>query len=151
MKLLYKTKIDFLQTLLLIADVLLVLIAFGIILFKQIINNVEKSNELIIFSSILITICIIQIIRIVKVFELYDEVMVLKRPLSFTSKTEIIIKIEDIKEIIFRKLKLNNGTVLIIDSKNLYETYTMNFVKIEIDSFENELIKLGVKTVRDNI
>ncbi len=51
MKLLFKTKIDFLETFLLLGDVLLVLIVIEIILFKPVFYKVEEitffENELI--------------------------------------------------------------------------------------------------------
>lgn len=148
MNLRYKTKIDIFQTLILTIELVVVLI-FGI---SILLKNIHKANGLMLFGIGAIIICVIQIMRVVKRFDLYDETLIITRPLSMTSKTDTVLKLNDIKEIIFRNISGRfGGPVIIIDSAVMTETYNMNFSKNDIDQFELELNNLGVKTIRDNI
>ncbi len=148
MELRYKTKIDILQTSILTIQLFAVL-NFGILIFFK---NMHKANGLMFFGIVSIILSTIQIMRVVKRFELYDKTLIISRPLSMTSKTNTVLKLTEIKEIIFRNVSGRyGGPVIIVDSSVMTETYRMNFSKNEINEFEKELNKVGVKTIRDRI
>ncbi len=148
MELKYRTKIDIFKTSLLTIELTSVLI-LG---FYASIKSINKNNGMLIFGIILVLVCAIQIIRVVKRFDLYEQVLIINRPLSFTPKTNTVLKISDIKKITFRQIKGRfGGPVLIINSSKLDETYRINFPENSIDEFETELNKLGIETVRDGI
>jgi hypothetical protein len=69
-----------------------------------------------------------------------------------TSKTNTVLKLNEIKEVIFRDIQGRfGGPVIIIDSTVMTETYRMNFSRKDVSEFEIELNKLGIKTTRDRI
>lgn len=148
MELKYKTKIDIFKTTLLTIE----LIACFIFGFYISIKNIHKNNGMLIFGILLLLVCAIQLVRVVKRFELYEHVLIINRPLSFTSKTNTVLKISDIKKITFRQIKGRfGGPVLILNALKSDETYRINFPESSIDEFEAALNKLGIETFRDGI
>ena len=101
---------------------------------------------------IMVLVSVIQIMRVVKRFELYDRALVVKRPLTLTSKTDTVFSISQIKEVVFRKISGRfGGSVVIVYSSVMDETYRINFPTKAIDEFITRLNELGIKTVRDQI
>jgi hypothetical protein len=148
MNLRFKTKIDIFQTSLLTIELIAILVVGLIVIAK----NAYISRNMMIVGIIMVLLSAIQIMRVVKRFEVYDEALVIKRPLSMTSKTDTIFKINQIKEIVFRNITGRfGGPVIIVYSSVMDETYRINFPKNSIDEFVSQLNELGIKTVRDNI
>lgn len=94
----------------------------------------------------------IQGIRTTKTFLLFQDKLIVKRPFFFTNSTDIVFKIDEIKEIIFRNIKGRfGGKHIIIKSKKLNESYRIDFPEKTLGEFIFKLTELGVKTSKDNM
>lgn len=86
-------------------------------------------------------------------FHLYPDRLVIRRPLSFTSRTEAVFPLSGIKEVIFKKIKGHRGTgiCLIIKSRGRNAQYDFDKDIVLIDQFIAALQKLGVKASKQHL
>ena len=130
-----------------------VLFIFGFCLFLYFLLNLQKGELgfqlfVLIFSLILL----IQAIRTTKTFLIFDDKIVIRRPLTLTNKTDVVFKLDDLKEIIFRNIKGRFGGphLIVISNKNTI-SYRINSDKEVINEFINTLNRKGIKITNDNI
>lgn len=94
----------------------------------------------------LILLGIYQLARI-KVFYLYDDILSIRSTLWPSIQKNV--KTTDIKEVRFAKMR--HTLMIHIDSKDLYESYTITFSKKELFEFEKALQELNIKAYSKNI
>lgn len=102
---------------------------------------------------------LVQGIRSAKVFILYPDRLVVKRPFTFTSKTDVIFEVSILTEVIFRNVSGRfGGPHIIIKGKLPRKSYSVTVeesYRIDVsDSLLQEFISclsgLGVKTTNEN-
>ena len=104
------------------------------------------------FMCVFFLIWIIQGVRVEKTFHLFADKLIVRRPLSFTTNTDVIFNISELKEIIFRKVKGRfGGPHIIIKSKRINESYRIDFNKDTLNKFNLTLTELGIKVLLENM
>lgn len=128
---------------------MLFILIVGIVSFYKFGFN---SKGFVIFNICFISFGIIQFMRYAKTFHLHQDKLIIKRPLFLTEKINVVFKTENIKEIIFKKIDGRFGGPFInIYSKDLDESYRINFSEREITEFSLALEKMNIKTKRENL
>lgn len=122
---------------------------FGVVKFSLEITNDSKFGQitLIIFFIFLV----IQGIRVAKTFLLYEEKLVVRRPLTLTTLTDIEFPTCEIKEVVFKRIKGRfGGQHILIKSRSKYISYRIECSNKEIKEFIEKLNSLNIKTTFDN-
>ncbi len=105
-----------------------------------------------IFLCLFFIIYIVQAIRVAKTFHLFEDKLIIRRPFSFTNKTDQTFKIELIKEIIFRRIRGKfGGPHLIIIGKGINAGFRIEIETQERNDFIKCLTKLGIKVSSENM
>lgn len=123
----------------------LVLFICGIML---VVISKFESISFLIFGICIIIFGLIQFISHSKTFYLYENELIVKYPLSFNLKKDIIIKLNKIEQINFKR---GRGPYIVINLKNSERIFRINMSEKDIDIFVSQLNKLGIKTNRNNI
>lgn len=100
------------------------------------------------FMCIFFILWIIQAIRGVKTFHLFPERLVVKRPFFFTTKTDKTFKTDEIKEVVFHRIKGKyGGWFLNIRAEQLRhnDDFRIHFGANIRSEFITQLNNLGVK------
>ncbi len=85
---------------------------------------------------------IVQAVRRAKTFHLFADRLVVRRPFTFTTKTDQVYKVQEIREVIFSRIK---GPHLYIRANGRYADFRIDFTEKTRNIFISELVKLRVK------
>ncbi len=121
---LFETTLTWLDKLLAIGQIALGF--WGLIYFASQLTKSSWGGQL--FLCFFFVILIVQAIRVAKTFHLYADKLIVRRPFFFTTKTDQTFKIDELKEVIFRRIKGRfGGPHLIIRAKRLSDTFRIDF------------------------
>lgn len=128
-------------------------IIFGILGLVYFSSKFTKSEwGAVLFICLFFFIWIIQAIRATKTFHLYADKLVIRRPFFFTTKSDQTFKIDELKEVIFRRIKGRfGGPHLIIRAKRLNDDFRIDFGTEIRNQFTTQLARLGVKVSSENM
>jgi hypothetical protein len=144
----FETKLEFSDKL--FATIQTILGLCGMTFFLSKLSKTEWGWPLIIACFFFIW--IIQGLSSTKTIHLFSDRLVVKRPLFITNRADKSFKIEDLKEVVFRKVKGRfGGPHLIIRSRRINESFRIDFSNEIITEFISKLIELGIKTSKDNM
>lgn len=106
----------------------------------------------ILFLYVFISIWVIQALRSNIVFRLFSDRLEVNRPFFFISPKPKVFPVTELKEVIFRRVKGRyGGPHVIVYSKELDDSYRIDFSKETMSDFVNRLTDLGVKVSLDNM
>lgn len=146
MALIFKSRINILNTIISSLDLLLLIISGSFLIYK---GNLE-SIWISLFGFFLLFIGTLQFITYVKFFHLSEEELKIRFPLKFFSRIHSF-KLSDIREVNFAK-GLRSPFITIRKNGSYEEdTFGLNFYDSDIEKLIAELNKLGIKTTRKNI
>lgn len=95
---------------------------------------------------------IIQIIRASKTFHLFSDKLIVRRPLFFSKRTDVVFKLAEINEVIFRRIKYKfGGPHIIIKSKSRSESYRIDLSDETLNQFITSLSESGLKVSTENL
>ena len=124
--------------------------AIGLFYFAIKMTKSEWGGQL--FICVFFLIWIIQGVRGAKTFHLLEDKLIVRRPLTFTTNTDITFNIADLKEVIFRNIKGRfGGPHIIIKSKRINESYRIDFNKEKLNELNLTLSELGIKVSLENM
>jgi len=123
----------------------LILLACGVIF---ILISKFESVGFIIFGILVIIFGIMQFVKNLNAFYLYENELIIKYPLTFTSKTNFIIKLNKIQQINFKRGRNPYMEVNLRGSKKIFN---IDMSEKDINNFIIELNKLDIKTFRKNL
>jgi hypothetical protein len=147
MKPIFESKLSLLD--LLDGGFLIIIGLLGIIKFSFDFTNVGELEPLLL--TIIFSALFIQGIRVIKTFILYEEKLIIRRPLTLTKKTDVVFQTSEIKEIIFRKIKGRfGGPHILIKSRSKHISYRIGSKEREIKEFIEKINSLNIKTMLDN-
>ncbi len=122
----------------------------GLVYFASKFTKADWGGQL--FMCFFFVIWIVQAIRVAKTFHLFADRLVIRRPFFFTTKTDQTFKIDEIKEVIFRRIKGRfGGPHLIVKAKRLNDDFRIDFGTEIRNDFIAQLTKLGVKVSSENM
>jgi hypothetical protein len=146
--LIFETKLGSIERVL---GIIQVLFGFGITLFL-LLSLLKKYSGGNLFLAIFCLVFTIQVIRTSKTFHLYSNRLIIRRPLFFSRKTDIVVNLNEIKEIIFRRIRGRyGGPHIIIKAKRFNESYRIDFSNRILNEFIAKLIEREVKTSKENM
>lgn len=141
---LFKLKIDVIRNIPFVLDAILE-IGIGIVILS--INSSEKIVLVLGFGLVIIG--LIQFLRKIKTFHLTENELTIRRPLFPFKIAQEYFPLTEIQEVKFNRIKGRfGGPHLSVFSKSKNGSYRIETAKENIDRFETELKKVGVKTIR---
>lgn len=106
----------------------------------------------ILFLYVFISIWVIQALRSHIVFRLFSDRLEVNRPFFFISPKPKVFPVTELKEVIFRRVKGRfGGPHVMVYSKELDDSYRINFPKSTMNDLVNCLTGLGVKVSIENL
>lgn len=145
----FKTKFSFFKlTLATIDFVILFFCGFFLIYMSSC-----QSIGMWIFGLLLILFGIFKFVFYAQILCLKEDQIIIEYPFTLNLKSNEIIKLEEIKEMIFKGSYGRVGPRILISFKKNYEekSVPINFLESEIDNLIFELNNLGIRTQRENI
>lgn len=118
--------------------------ALGIIWFTSTAVNLGWGLQL--FVCLFFAVWIVQAVRGAKTFHLFSDRLVVRRPFTFTTKVDQVYRVEELREVVFSRIKGRfGGPHLHIRANGRYADYRIDFTEKIRNIFISELVKLGVK------
>ena len=141
------SKLELISSIFCIGIGLLLMIFFGKILL-------EKFKKDSLFLFLVPIFLIIQVIRKVKIFIVYNERIVIRRPFAIFKKAfDVVYRLDELNDVTFRTVKsrAKNDFVIFhtkVSSNKSDESYVLNG-RIQLQLLMSKLENLGVKTINE--